>query len=47
MSYKKYAEENMKIEHEPVPPYRTVFHIAVLVASLYLAVILLRSFVAH
>lgn len=27
------------LEHEPVPGYRTVFHIAVTVASLYLLLI--------
>lgn len=33
----KHHEDGLEIlEHEPVPGYRTVFHIAVAVAGLYL-----------
>ena len=32
-------EEKMVLSHEPVPGYRTVFHIAVIVAAIYLGII--------
>lgn len=37
-------EEKMILSHEPVPGYKRVIHIAMLVAALYLAIIFLRSF---
>ncbi len=37
-------EEKMILSHEPVPGYKKVIHIAMLVAALYLAIIFLRSF---
>lgn len=38
------SEEIMILSHEPVPGYRKVFHIVVLVAVLYLGIIFLRPF---
>jgi hypothetical protein len=38
-------EEKMILSHEPVPGYRGVFYIAVLVAAVYLGFIFLKSFV--
>jgi hypothetical protein len=38
------SEEEMILCHEPVPGYRTVFHIVVLAAVLYLCIIFLKSF---
>jgi hypothetical protein len=38
------SEEKTILSHEPVPGYRKVFHIVVLVAVLYLGVIFLKSF---
>ena len=35
------TEEKMELSHEPVPPYRAVFYVAITVASLYLGLILL------
>jgi hypothetical protein len=37
------SEEKMILSHEPVPGYRKVFHISVLVAALYLGFIFLQS----
>jgi hypothetical protein len=37
-------EERMILSHEPVPGYKRVIHIAMLVAALYLGIIFLRSF---
>jgi hypothetical protein len=34
-------EEKMVLSHDPVPGYRTVFHIAVIVAIIYLGIIFL------
>lgn len=38
-------EEKMILSHEPVPGYRRIFHIVILVAVLYLGIIFLRCFV--
>lgn len=35
--------EKMELSHEPVPPYRSIFYVAITVASLYLGVILLKT----
>lgn len=37
-------EEKMILSHEPVPGYRRIFYIVVLVAVLYLGIIFVRSF---
>jgi hypothetical protein len=37
-------EEKMTLSHEPVPGYRRVFHIIVLIAVIYLGIIFLRAF---
>jgi len=36
-------KEKMVLSHEPVPGYRKIFHIVILIAVLYLVVIFLRS----
>ncbi|HIJ40633.1 MAG TPA: hypothetical protein HPP90_06085 [Deltaproteobacteria bacterium] len=36
-------KEIMELSHEPVPPYRSIFYVAITVASLYLGVILLKT----
>jgi len=36
-------EELMELKHEPEQGYRTVFYIVLTIASLYLAVILVRT----
>jgi len=36
-------EGKMALAHEPVPPYRTVFFIAITIGVLYLGYILLRT----
>jgi uncharacterized membrane protein len=36
-------EEKMVLSHKPVPGYRTVFHIAVIVAAIYLGIVFLWS----
>jgi hypothetical protein len=36
-------EELMELKHEPEPGYRTAFYIALTAASLYLAVIFLKT----
>ena len=38
------SEEKMILSHEPVPGYKRVFHIVVLVALLYLGIVFLGSF---
>lgn len=38
------SEEKMILSHEPVPGYRRIFYIVVLVAVLYLGIIFVRSF---
>lgn len=38
------SEEKMILSHEPVPGYKRVFHIVVLLALLYLGIVFLRSF---
>ncbi len=38
-------EEKMVLSHEPVPGYRTIFHITVVVAVLYLGAIFLWPFI--
>lgn len=37
-------EEKMILSHEPVPGYRKIFHVVVVVAVLYLGAIFLISF---
>ncbi len=37
-------EEKMILSHEPVPGYKKLFHIVILVASLYLGIIFLKPF---
>jgi len=37
-------EEKMILSHEPVPGYRKIFHVVVVVAVLYLGAIFLMSF---
>ena len=37
-------EEKMVLSHEPVPGYKTVIHIVMVVAALYLAFIFLKPF---
>jgi hypothetical protein len=36
-------EGKMELSHEPVPPYKTVFFIAIAMGVLYLGLILLRT----
>ena len=38
-----YIEGKMELTHEPVPPYRSVFFIAITVGVLYLGLILAMS----
>ena len=38
------SKEKMILSHEPVPGYKRVFHIVVLLALLYLGIVFLRSF---
>jgi hypothetical protein len=38
------SKEKMILSHQPVPGYRTVFHIVLILAVLYLGFIFLRSF---
>ncbi|MDP3049215.1 MAG: hypothetical protein Q8N12_07290 [Thermodesulfovibrionales bacterium] len=40
---RKEGEEIMELKHDPVPGYRTIFYIVLTIASLYLAVILVRT----
>jgi len=37
-------EEKMILSHEPVPGYRRVFHVIVIIAVIYLGIIFLRAF---
>jgi hypothetical protein len=37
-------EEKMELSHEPVPGYKKIFHIAVLLSSIYLGIIFWLSF---
>jgi|GEM_PF-1662337 len=37
------SEEKMELSHDPVPPYRSIFYVAIMVTSLYLGLILLIS----
>ncbi len=37
-------EEKMVLSHEPVPGYKTVIHIVMVVAALYLAFIFLKPY---
>ncbi len=37
-------EEKMELSHKPVPGYKKVFHIVVLVSVVYLGIILWNSF---
>lgn len=41
---KKEREELKELRHEAVPGYRTVFYIVTAAATLYLALILLKTF---
>jgi hypothetical protein len=36
-------EGKMELGHEPVPPYRKVFFIAITIGALYLGLILLKT----
>ena len=36
-------EGKMELGHDPVPPYRTVFFIAITIGCLYLGLILLKT----
>lgn len=36
-------EGKMELGHEPIPPYRTVFFIAITMGVLYLGLILLKT----
>jgi hypothetical protein len=36
-------EGKMELGHDPVPPYRTVFFVAITVGVLYLGLILLKT----
>ncbi len=36
-------EGKMELSHEPIPPYRTVFFIAVTIGVLYLSIILFKT----
>ena len=38
------SEERRELSHEPVPGYRTIFHIVLLVGVLYLGLIFMLSF---
>jgi len=38
------GEEKMELSHEPVPGYRTIFHIVLVVGVLYLALIFMWSY---
>jgi hypothetical protein len=40
---KKEHEEVMELKHDPEPGYRTAFYIALAAASLYLALIFLKT----
>jgi len=40
---KKEGDEIMELKHDPEPGYRTVLYIVMAVASLYLAIILLKT----
>ncbi len=35
-------EEKMILDHEPVPPYREVFHISAIIGFLYLGFIFIK-----
>ncbi len=37
-------EEKMILSHEPVPGYRRIFHIIVIIAVIYLGIIFLKAF---
>jgi hypothetical protein len=37
------VEERMELVHKPIPKYRKIFHIAILIGVLYLSIILLKS----
>ena len=36
-------EGEMELSHEPIPPYRTVFFVAITIGVLYLALILFKT----
>jgi hypothetical protein len=36
-------EEKMLLSYDPVPGYRTAFHIVLIVAAIYLGIIFLRT----
>jgi len=36
-------EGKMELSHEPIPPYRTVFFVAITIGVLYLAFILFKA----
>ncbi len=37
-------EGKMELSHEPIPPYRTVFFIVTIIATLYLGLIFVSTF---
>lgn len=41
------VEEKMELSHEPIPKYRKIFYITVLIGVLYLALILLTTAGGH
>ena len=41
---KNMSDEKMILTHEPVPGYRKIFHVVVLVAVAYLSIIFIMSF---
>jgi hypothetical protein len=41
---KKQQEERMELSHEADPKYRTVFHVVLILAVLYLGLVFLKSF---
>lgn len=42
---RKEKEERMELSHEADPKYRTVFHVVLILAVLYLGVVFLKSFI--
>ena len=40
----KKAEEKMELSHEPVPGYKKIFHVVVLLSVIYLGIIFWKSF---
>jgi len=40
----KLMEEKMELSHKPVPGYKKVFHVVVLLSVIYLGIVLWQSF---